>query len=78
MRQYPETLDDWITTLRAMVNGAELGIPDQEVLFYMDRLLTLLTTCEQRRVAEYEKIPWWDFIDAGNKSELTNVFSRAA
>lgn len=71
---YPVTLDDWVTTLKAVVDGAELGIPDAEVLFYVDRLLTLLTTCEERRVAEYEKIPWWDFIDAEHKSEAYQQF----
>jgi hypothetical protein len=54
--RYPETLDDWVTTLKAVVDGAELGIPDDEVLFYVDRLLALLTSCEERRVGEYEKI----------------------
>src|SRR5215831_10434195 len=44
--RYPETIDDWVTVLKAVVNGAELGIPDTEVLFYVDRLLALLTTCE--------------------------------
>jgi 15-cis-phytoene desaturase len=66
--RYPLTLDDWVTTLKAVVDGAQLGIPDAEVLFYVDRLLTLLTTCEERRVTEYEKIAWWDFIDAAHKS----------
>ncbi len=70
----PQTLDDWVTTLKALVNGAELGIPDAEVLFYVDRLLTLLTTCEERRVAEYEKIAWWDFIDAEHKSAAFQQF----
>ncbi len=72
--RYPQTLDDWVTTLKAVVNGAELGIPDAEVLFYVDRLLTLLTTCEERRVAEYEKIAWWDFIDAAHKSAAYQQF----
>jgi uncharacterized protein with NAD-binding domain and iron-sulfur cluster len=72
--RYPQTLDDWVTTLQAMVNGKELGIPEKEVLFYVDRLLTLLTTCEERRVAEYEKIAWWDFIDAAHKSAIYQQF----
>ncbi len=72
--RYPVTLDDWVTTLIAMVNGKELGIPDHEVLFYVGRLLTLLTSCEERRVAEYEKIAWWDFIDAANKSVAYQEF----
>jgi 15-cis-phytoene desaturase len=70
----PQTLDDWVTTLIALVNGKELGIPDAEVLFYVGRLLTLLTACEERRVAEYEKIAWWDFIDAANKSAAYQDF----
>jgi uncharacterized protein with NAD-binding domain and iron-sulfur cluster len=72
--RHPATLDDWVTTLKAVVDSAELGIPEEEVLFYIDRLLTLLTTCEERRVAEYEKIPWWDFIDAEHKSEAYQQF----
>jgi uncharacterized protein with NAD-binding domain and iron-sulfur cluster len=72
--RYPETLDDWVTVLKALINGAELGIPDNEVLFYIDRLLALLTTCEERRVGEYEKIAWWDFIDAGHKSQAYQQF----
>ena len=72
--RYPETLDDWVTTLSAMINGKELGIPEVEVLFYVGRLLTLLTSCEERRVAEYEKVSWWDFIDAANKSAVYQQF----
>lgn len=66
--RHPETLDDWVATLKALIDSASLGVPDSEVLFFVDRLLTLLTSCEERRVAEYENIPWWDFIDAANKS----------
>lgn len=70
----PQTLDDWVTTLVAIINGKELGIPDAEVLFYVGRLMTLLTSCEERRVAEYEKISWWDFIDAAHKSTAYQQF----
>ena len=42
--------------------------PDNEVLFFVDRLFTLLTSCPERRLAEYEQIPWWTFIDAANRS----------
>jgi len=72
--RFPQTVEDWVAALRAVCGGAELGIPDPEVLFYVDRLLILLTTCEERRVAEYEKIPWWDFIDASNKSAAYQQF----
>ncbi len=63
---FPKTLDDWTTVFKSLF--ANLGIPDDELLFFIDRLLVLLTTCQERRLAEYENIAWWDFIDAKNKS----------
>ena len=59
-------MDDWSTVFKSLFSN--LGIPDNEVLFFIDRLLVLLTTCQERRLAEYENIAWWDFVDAKNKS----------
>ncbi len=64
--RFPQTLDDWTTVFKSLFSN--LGIPDDEVLFFIDRLLVLLTSCQERRLAEYENIAWWDFIDAKNKS----------
>ena len=64
--RFPQTLDDWTTVFKSLF--ANLGIPDDELLFFIDRLLVLLTSCQERRLAEYEYIAWWDFIDAKNKS----------
>jgi uncharacterized protein with NAD-binding domain and iron-sulfur cluster len=64
--RFPQTLDDWTTVFKSLF--ANLGIPDDELLFFIDRLLVLLTTCQERRLAEYENIAWWDFIDAKDKS----------
>jgi 15-cis-phytoene desaturase len=65
--RFPQTLDDWLSVLGSLFTP--LGIPAAEVTFFVDRLLLLLTTCPERRLAEYENIAWWDFIDAKNKSE---------
>src|SRR5208337_1817091 len=64
--RFPQTLDDWTTVFKSLF--ANLGNPDNELLFFIDRLLVLLTTCQERRLAEYENIAWWDFVDAKNKS----------
>ncbi len=64
----PQTLDDWLTVLSSLFSS--LGIPGDETRFFVDRLLVLLTSCAERRLAEYENIAWWDFIDAKNKSLL--------
>jgi uncharacterized protein with NAD-binding domain and iron-sulfur cluster len=66
---FPQNIDDWVAALKSICDGAALGIPEPEILSYIDRLLVLLTSCSERRVAEYEKIAWWDFLDAGRKSE---------
>ncbi len=62
----PQSMEEWALALRDAFSG--IGVPDEEVLFFVDRLLTLLTSCPERRIAEYELIPWWTFIDAANRS----------
>jgi|HubBroStandDraft_1064217.scaffolds.fasta_scaffold19394_2 15-cis-phytoene desaturase len=62
----PQNIEDWAVAFQEVFRG--IGVADNEVLFFVDRLLTLLTTCPERRIAEYEQIPWWNFIDAANHS----------
>ena len=62
----PQNLEDWALVFQQIFGG--IGVPDEEVLFFTDRVFTLLTSCPERRVAEYEDIPWWTFIDAVNRS----------
>ncbi len=47
---------------------AELGISPLDGAFFVDRLLTVMTMCNDRRMAELETSRWWDFIDAQNRS----------
>src|SRR5579862_6134686 len=58
----PQNLEDWALVFQELFGG--IGVPDPEVLFFTDRILTLLTSCPARRMSEYENIPWWTFIDA--------------
>ena len=62
----PQTIDDWIVALQEVFKG--IGVPDEEVLFFADRMFVLLTSCTERMDTEYEQIPWWTFIDAANHS----------
>jgi 15-cis-phytoene desaturase len=62
----PQNVEDWAVKFREVFSG--IGVPDNEVLFFVDRLLALLTSCPERRIAEYEQAPWWKFIDARNRS----------
>src|SRR5580658_3691773 len=62
----PQNVEDWALAFKDTFSG--IGVPDDEVLYFVDRLLTLLTSCPERRVSEYEQIPWWTFIDAASRS----------
>jgi uncharacterized protein with NAD-binding domain and iron-sulfur cluster len=64
----PQNLEDWALAFKEVFSG--IGVPDDEVLFFVDRLLMLLSSCPERRLSEYENIPWWTFIDAPNHSAI--------
>ncbi len=63
----PQTLEEWVLALREIVL-AHTGVPPDEAEFFFHQLLVLLTSCQERRLAEYEKTAWWDFIEAGQMS----------
>jgi len=63
----PRNPADWAVALQTLFSG--IGVPDDEVLFFVDRLLVLMTSCPERRLAEFETIPWWDFIGASQRSK---------
>lgn len=54
--------------LYQMLAGSGLGIPSHDVWHYIDRLLTVLGSCEERRFSQYEYIPWWEFVGAASRS----------
>ncbi|MGK5639532.1 hydroxysqualene dehydroxylase, partial [Streptomyces sp. URMC 126] len=45
-----------------------LHLPPTEVAYFANRLLVHLTSCEQRRFGQWERVPWWDFIRADRMS----------
>src|SRR6185312_3731808 len=52
----------------------QLNIPVQELTWFFGRLLVFLTSCEERRVEQWEKCSWWDFVDADHKSPAFQKF----
>lgn len=69
----PSTPAQWIETLVTFAN-ANLGVPLDEAAFFASRLGTLLGSCEARRLGQWEKLSWWDFIDADGKSEAYRLY----
>ena len=51
-----------------------LGVPKAELIFFVSRLLAVATSCAERRLAEYENIPWWNFIAAPQMSKTYQAY----
>ncbi|QFU81986.1 hydroxysqualene dehydroxylase [Natronorubrum aibiense] len=62
----PNSLRGWLEALRPAF--AE-NLPQEDVRFLLERLLYVLTACEERRENELDDVSWWDFIDADNRSQ---------
>jgi len=53
----------------SLVFGRELGVTPDEYAFFGERIWQILTSCSERRMDEYEKIGWWEFIGAEQRSD---------
>jgi uncharacterized protein with NAD-binding domain and iron-sulfur cluster len=62
----PDSVQGWARALRPAF--AE-DLPGSDMRFLVERMLYLLTACEQRRVADLDHVSWWEFIDAEGRSQ---------
>ncbi|EHN08953.1 Phytoene desaturase [Patulibacter medicamentivorans] len=53
------------------------GIPPHELVFFVERLLVFLTSCDARRFGQWEHVSWWDFIRAEGKSQEYKTVAAA-
>jgi len=51
------------------IEGADLGLNEEEKEFFAEKVWQLMTSCRNRRKNEYERIGWWEYLDADNRSE---------
>jgi 15-cis-phytoene desaturase len=65
---FPQSLRDVTVIIQDLLLGADIGIPDAEILFFAERVWQIITSCSTRRMNEYEKIGWWEFIGAATRS----------
>jgi uncharacterized protein with NAD-binding domain and iron-sulfur cluster len=71
----PESLEDFALVTRFVFEAAtSLGIPPQETAFFLERLLTLLTSCDERRLGQWELQSWWSFVGAEQRSPAFRKF----
>jgi uncharacterized protein with NAD-binding domain and iron-sulfur cluster len=58
--------------------GGELGLDVAETAFLATKVWQIFSSCEERRMTEYEGISWWKFIEAEQRSPAyQSVFGHA-
>lgn len=74
--QFPRTGGDAGTLLSdaLLAYGPIIGLSPEELAFFGARFWQILTSCEERRIGEYERVSWWEFIDAESRSASYQKF----
>src|SRR5215204_4021560 len=71
----PESAEDFAVLARFLRDAAtRVGVPVQEYAVLVERLLTLLTSCDERRVEQWELQSWWEFSGADRRSAAYGKF----
>src|SRR5215204_2919111 len=71
----PSSPDDLTVVIRfAWELGIGLGIPPHELAFFLERLLTLLTSCHERRFEQWERQSWWVYSGAERRTAAFRRF----
>jgi uncharacterized protein with NAD-binding domain and iron-sulfur cluster len=66
----PESLSDLSVLARFVFDAAtELGVPAVDAAWLLERLFTLLASCDERRVEQWDLESWWSYVQAERRSE---------
>jgi uncharacterized protein with NAD-binding domain and iron-sulfur cluster len=71
----PESPDDFTVLVRFLRAAAvQVGVPPHEYAILVERLLTLLTSCDERREQQWELQSWWEYTGAERRSQAFQRF----
>jgi geranylgeranyl pyrophosphate synthase/uncharacterized protein with NAD-binding domain and iron-sulfur cluster len=76
---FPRAPADAATVLRdiLLAFGPVTDLTPEELAFFGGRIWQILTSCKERRLAEYERTSWWDFVGAEERSASYQKFLAA-
>ncbi|MCM3750008.1 FAD-dependent oxidoreductase [Paenibacillus pasadenensis] len=66
--EFPESIRDLKVLYQSLFEN-HLGLTAEEAAHYGGKLYELASSCELRRYLDYQRISWWDFIEADKQSE---------
>ncbi|WP_284617302.1 hydroxysqualene dehydroxylase [Aquabacterium humicola] len=70
--RFPRSLADWKLVFKDMTG--DYGFQPGEQEFFAERIWQIITSCEDRRVDEYERLGWWEFVGAATRSPAYQKF----
>jgi uncharacterized protein with NAD-binding domain and iron-sulfur cluster len=65
----PRTWAEFVLVLRYIAALGDMGISSDDLVFIWWQLWKIITSSTARRVATLERMSWWDYVDASNRSE---------
>ncbi|MEM7179839.1 MAG: FAD-dependent oxidoreductase [Spirochaetota bacterium] len=72
--RFPKNFDDLFAAFGNVIDIIKTGLTYEDLLFFAGKFYQLFTTCDERREDEFEKICWWDFIEASSRSKAYQDF----
>ncbi|MGH7437308.1 MAG: hydroxysqualene dehydroxylase, partial [Polyangiaceae bacterium] len=69
--RFPHDVGDLQTALLLVVAAisGQIEVPLDEVVFFAQKMWQFVTSCQERRNLDYERVNWWDFIEADGRSD---------
>jgi uncharacterized protein with NAD-binding domain and iron-sulfur cluster len=74
LAQFPRSYGELVTLLKSMKELKNIGIEPGDVDLFASKLWQYLTMCQDRRMDDLEKIGWWEYIDASERSAAYQKF----
>ena len=65
-----------IRRLISAIERSDTGLSYEDLTLFTSRIWQVMTSCEARRIAEYERIGWWQFIEGDGRVPLSPAFCR--
>ena len=66
---FPRSLADVKLIIHDLHGGMDVGLSMEEEEFFAERMWQLMTSCKERRFSDYERLSWWDYLEADRFSK---------
>jgi len=75
LSRFPRSLSDLKRALEEVREAqSDIGLKPGELDYFGERIWQIMTSCEDRREDEYERVGWWTYIGAGTRSQAYQKF----